>query len=1606
VGSLFAPDLTFNSNITIAGNLTIQGNSDTISSTNTYINDPLVVFNNGFTGTPSYDIGIVVNRNLSALAPYGSVNAAWIWREQDQSFEGLMTTETGTTTGAINNSGFANLKIGNVSATSMTVAGTLTAGSINITNSSSGSGTYTMLYAANFSTGNAQITGGAITGTPISGSTGSFTYLNATNLSTGNAVITGGYVNGLANVSATDGTFINASATNLTGTNLNAGTGVVTNFSTGNAVITGGYVSGLSNVSATSASFSTSTTTVGYVQNFSTGNAQITGGAITGTPISGSTGSFTTLTATSGAITTEYATNFSTGNAQITGGSATGLTDLGVTTAVATNFSTGNAQITGGNVTGMSTVSAAVGSFTNLTTSNITITGGALSGLTSVSATTGTFVDASVGTLQATNFSTANAQITGGSVAASAIAGTVATAQVALQEVVTDVANNAVYYPALYSAASGNLAVNANVALTFNPATGVLSVPSLTVSNPLQFTTLYVQNFSTGNAVISGGYISALANITATDATFTGAGVINLNATNSAVGTEVATNFSTGNAQITGGSATGLTTLSATTAQATNFSTGNAQITGGSATGLTNVTADNGTVANLSSTNAQITGGAITGTPVSGSTGSFTTLAASSTTTITDTTNATGVGTGAFIVNGGASVAKDLYVGGTLYVPNLASTNSTTLDVTDPLLYLMSNTVYPYNYDIGFYSHFTGGSANVYQHTGVVRNNADATWYFFSNAAEPVGSQVDLANAAVILDAIKAGELALSNTTAATSTTTGALTVAGGAGIAGNLYVGGTLFVPTLAVGNQTVSGLSTNNASITGGNVTNITNFSALYGTITNFSTANAQISGGAITGTPISGSTGYFTTLYGTNFSTGNAVISGGYVSGLANVSATAATFSTTNAGALTATTSQVGTEVATNFSTANAVISGGYINVANITAGPGTFSSVSTGTLTATTSTLGDAVATSLTTANAQITGGSVAATAVTGTVVTANVAMYENVTATTNNGTYFPAFYDVTSGNALVYANSSLTFNPGTGVLSVPTLNVSNPMAITTLNAANFSSGNAVITGGYITGLSNISATSGSFTNLSATTSVATNFSAANAQITGGSVTGLTNLVSTNGVITNLTSSNIDVTGGTVTGLSTLNATNGTVTNLASSNVAITGGTVSGISGSFVTEYAQNFSTANARISGGAITGTPISGSTGSFTTLSATTLTTANAQITGGSATGLTAVGATTGTFTTLNAGAVVATGNIVADSGVDSTSTVTGALVVVGGVGVSANIFAGKAATFNSTQVAGGDFTVKGVNDSTLIWAHPAAGYDQVIVGNSATSSTLVNAAKLIVNSSDSMLLPIGTTAQRPSGIGASDVAGMFRYNTTIGSIEWFNGTSWASNANQFTVVTDAQFNGDGTTTQFTLTGSGYTTNAVIVSINGVVQVPGVAYNITGGNVLDFGTGNAPFNGDVIDVRMLTVTQNVGNISSQNGYMSFEVDNNGAYITAGTSSQQVVTYWDKSGAQVVSLPGTTVATANTATTVDSFSATTYRSAKYVIQMTSGTSYQVMEALVIQDGTTAYATVYGVLATGATLGTASAALAGGNAELQVTVTNANTVVKISKTYMLV
>ena len=518
---------------------------------------------------------------------------------------------------------------------------------------------------------------------------------------------------------------------------------------------------------------------------------------------------------------------------------------------------------------------------------------------------------------------------------------------------------------------------------------------------------------------------------------------------------------------------------------------------------------------------------------------------------------------------------------------------------------------------------------------------------------------------------------------------------------------------------------------------------------------------------------------------------------------------------------------------------------------------------------------------------------------------------------------------------------------------------------------------------------------------------------NVEVTGGNVTNLTNLTSTTANVTNLTSSNVEVTGGNVTNITNLSSTEANVVNLTSSNINVTGGNISNVlTLTTTTANITNLTSANILIQGGYLDNVVINpnvSTSGSFTTVNVGGIQTeAIGNVTPG-----------TGAFTTLTTTQTfISTGNIVANSNITSTSSTTGALVIAGngGAAIGGNVYVGQGAVINSTQSTT-DTIIRGTTEQSLIYVVADTVYDQVTIGGNLIASNVVQGAKLQINSTDSMLLPIGNNAERPSNQGFTDVEGMFRYSTVSHSIEYYNGTSWETPDISFTIITSTQFalqtgnpngNVDGINTQFVLPAAA-TTNGVIVTLNGVVQSPTSAYSVGGvsNDIVTF--TEAPQIGDVIDVRTLTTTSSINNFASSNGYFSIVANNGNLQLTTGSTSANVTTTWLPNGAEVNSTPNVTIATSALATNVDAFSSSVYSSAEYTATATvSGTNIrEIAKVIVSSDGTIAESNQFANVCTaGNSLVTYSATVIAGNVYLQGTAANNNTIVRLRKNYQAI
>ena len=184
---------------------------------------------------------------------------------------------------------------------------------------------------------------------------------------------------------------------------------------------------------------------------------------------------------------------------------------------------------------------------------------------------------------------------------------------------------------------------------------------------------------------------------------------------------------------------------------------------------------------------------------------------------------------------------------------------------------------------------------------------------------------------------------------------------------------------------------------------------------------------------------------------------------------------------------------------------------------------------------------------------------------------------------------------------------------------------------------------------------------------------------------------------------------------------------------------------------------------------------------------------------------------------------------------------------------------------------------------------------------------------------------------------------------------------------------------GDGAQTTFALDFYTQDQNA-IVFVGGVIQDPGVHYNIDAVNQLI--TFNAAIPVGTQAVVIAQSTNSVGVLDPKSVGLETLADNikvfeQGNDIVAGTS----------------------------ATVVSAFNKTQYRSAKYVVTVESGGEFETREALVVHDGSSAYIVEYGVVFTGSSfLGDTDVRVNGQSVELLYTAESAGAVVSVSVTYV--
>ena len=249
---------------------------------------------------------------------------------------------------------------------------------------------------------------------------------------------------------------------------------------------------------------------------------------------------------------------------------------------------------------------------------------------------------------------------------------------------------------------------------------------------------------------------------------------------------------------------------------------------------------------------------------------------------------------------------------------------------------------------------------------------------------------------------------------------------------------------------------------------------------------------------------------------------------------------------------------------------------------------------------------------------------------------------------------------------------------------------------------------------------------------------------------------------------------------------------------------------------------------------------------------------------------------------------------------------------------------------------------------------------------------------------------------------------------------------------------------GDGSTVDFVLPTIPVSEQNVFAYLNGVLQHTS-EFSLVNGNTLRFTT--APISSDDIEVRVVAteassivvrdyqqyVYSGLSAVSSVSGaddnsltlaydIGKVEVYANGVRLVDGsdyaatngtiivfqgsqtiTGTVEVVSLSRASFADHDSLkPVSTSFSATTANQVaDTFPAQSYRTAKYLVQMTSGSNFHATEVLLIHDGTTVYMTEFGTIFSNASLGTIDGDINSGSVRLLVTPANVSTQVKIQR-----
>lgn len=270
-------------------------------------------------------------------------------------------------------------------------------------------------------------------------------------------------------------------------------------------------------------------------------------------------------------------------------------------------------------------------------------------------------------------------------------------------------------------------------------------------------------------------------------------------------------------------------------------------------------------------------------------------------------------------------------------------------------------------------------------------------------------------------------------------------------------------------------------------------------------------------------------------------------------------------------------------------------------------------------------------------------------------------------------------------------------------------------------------------------------------------------------------------------------------------------------------------------------------------------------------------------------------------------------------------------------------------------------------------------------------------------------------------------------------------------------LITNNTYTGNGSQTTFTALNSVPTSaNHCVVTINGVVQEPTTDYTVSNDTIT---FTSAPANGDTVEVRVFsfvvktvnlvdygfyeyditTTTNTVSGLDRKGDSLNVDPEQvavflNGIKLKIGadfTATSSVITFTNNlvssdyvevqsyKEVAIQDLTGQTfdridfdsnasnssnvvASSVSGAQAIDSFQASQFRSAKYLVQITYGSDYHTTEILLIHTGSAVHMTEYASIYDNVELATFDADIASGYVRLLATPTNVGSSIRVYRT----